>query len=170
VKDARQLLGSFGSRSGETRFATYEALIGLGADALPALREGLRDPSWQVRRWCAICLDRVADEEALVDLVPLLTDPHPKVRLWAVHSLACDHCKDGVSCPIDVVPVLAERALRDPDIRVRRMAVIMLGSELIDARTVPVLEQLIRNETDRKLRDHALRGLTRLYGTLGPNA
>jgi HEAT repeat protein len=170
MRDPRELVESFGTRSGETRFASYEALVALGPDALPALREGLRSPSWQVRRWSAISLDRLANEEALADLVPLLTDPHPKVRLWAVHSLACDHCKDDVSCPIDVLPALSERALEDPDVRVRRMAVIMLGSEFVDARAVPVLERVIQVESDRKLREHAKRGLDRLGEALGPLA
>lgn len=42
-------------------------------------------------------LDRVADAESLAALVPLLRDPKADVRLWAVHSLACDHCKGDVA-------------------------------------------------------------------------
>jgi len=122
----------------ETRFSAYTALVELGDGALPALREGLKHGNWQVRRGSAICLDQVADAEALADLVPLLRDPKSKVRLWAVHSLACDHCKDGVECPVDIVPLLIERIELDESIRFRRMATIMLATEHTDARAVPV--------------------------------
>ena len=153
------LVESFGTGSGETRYASYEALVEMGTEALPAIREGLKSPSWQVRRWCAICLDRVADQDASADLVPLMRDPHPKVRLWAVHSIACDHCKEDVSCDVDVVPLLVERALEDSDVRVRRMAVIMLGSDFADPRSLPALEEIVRTADDRKLRAHASRSV-----------
>ena len=156
------LVRGLGAPTGDERFACYQALIARGASALPAIRTGLRDPDWQVRRWAAMCLDQVADEDALADLVPLLTDPHPKVRLWAVHSIACEHCKDGVSCPVDVVPLLIERVRSDPSIRVRRMAVIMLGSEFDDPRAVPVLEEVSSRESDARLRKHAEVALARL--------
>jgi HEAT repeat protein len=160
--DLSRLVQGLGAASGDERFASYQALIAMGKTAVPAIREGLRDPHWQVRRWAAMCLDQVADEEALVDLVPLLTDPHPKVRLWAVHSIACEHCKEGVSCPIDVVPLLLATIQRDPSIRVRRMAVIMVGSEFVDARALPVLQEVLNAESDVKIREHAEAALARL--------
>lgn len=147
------------------RFGTYEALIALGEEAIPALRDGLRDDDWQIRRWCAICLDRVADGDALRDLVGLLDDPKAAVRLWAVHSLACDHCKQDVECPVDTVPLLIRRIEEDPSMRVRRMAVIMLGSELLDRRARPVFEKILVEESDQKLRLHAANGLRRLDET-----
>ena len=158
--DATDLVRAFAER--QLRFDSYQALVGLGSKALPALRVGLRSEDWQVRRWSAICLDQVADAEALLDLVPLLRDPKSKVRLWAVHSIACDHCKDDVRCPVDVVPLLIERIEVDDSIRVRRMAVLMLTGEFKDPRAVPVLRRLLRNEADRKLLMHAEAGLRRL--------
>ena len=118
----------------ETRFPAYQQLVTLGAPALPAIRRGLGHESWQVRKWSAMCLDQVADEAALADLVPLLRDPKSDVRLWAVHSIACDHCKEDVACPVDVVPLLIERIESDESVRVRRMAAIMLGTDCADAR------------------------------------
>jgi len=159
-----RVVEGLGAPTGDARFASYQALIGMGADALPAIRLGLRHPEWQVRRWAAMALDQLADEDALADLVPLLGDPHPKVRLWAVHSIACEHCKEGVVCPVDVVPLLIERVREDPSVRVRRMAVIMLGSELRDTRARPVLEELLHGATDAKLRRHAEEALDRLSG------
>jgi len=146
-----------------TRFPAYQALIEHGDTALPAIRAGLRHGNWQVRKWSAMLLDRVADAESLAALVPLLRDPKADVRLWAVHSLACDHCRSGVACPVDAVPHLIERIELDPSIRVRRMAAIMLGTDFADARALPVLNALL-GETDEKLRHHARRGLERLAG------
>lgn len=160
--DLSALVDGLGDASGDVRFASYRALVDAGAAALPAIRSGLRSPEWQVRRWSAMCLDQIADEDALADLVPLLRDPHASVRLWAVHSIACEHCKEDVSCPIDVVPHLIDRIRNDPSVRVRRMAVIMLSTEFADPRSLPILEEVIASETDRKLLDHARRGLDRL--------
>lgn len=147
------------------RFPAYQALVALGDAALPAVREGLRHDDWQVRKWSAMVLDQVADAESLAALVPLLGDPKADVRLWAVHSLACDHCKDDVSCPVDAVPLLIERIESDESIRVRRMATIMLGTDFADARAIPVLRSLLR-ESDAKLRNHARRALDH-YGERG---
>ena len=148
----------------DTRFPAYLALNELGTEALPALpalKEGLKNGNWQVRRWSAILLDHHADSEALHALVPLLRDPKSKVRLWAVHSISCDRCKGGEN-PIDIVPLLIERIEVDESVRVRRMATAMLGHECaLDTRVVPVLERILVEEDDRKLRLHAERGLKR---------
>lgn len=42
------------------------------------------------------------------------------------------------------------------------MATIMLTTEFTDGRAVPVLERLLAEVTDRKLRSHAENGLARL--------
>ncbi len=142
----------------DSRWEAYVALDALGADALPAIRQGLSDGRWQVRRWCAIYLDHHADTASLELLVPLLHDPKSQVRMWAVHSLACDRCKEGEN-PIDVVPLLIQRIENDDSIRVRRMATIMLASGGPDPRAVKVFESLLEQESDRKLLLHAGNGL-----------
>ncbi|HSR42408.1 MAG TPA: HEAT repeat domain-containing protein [Longimicrobiales bacterium] len=108
----------------------YQALVDLGSEALPAVRAGLGNGHRQVRKWSAMVLDRVADSESLAALVPLLRDPRADVRLWAVHSLACDHCREDVACPVVAVPHLIERIEVDESIRVRRMATIHVGDGL----------------------------------------
>ncbi|MGI9518388.1 MAG: HEAT repeat domain-containing protein [Pirellulaceae bacterium] len=144
------------------RYPSFAELVELGHQSLPALRQGLKSEDWQVRKWCAMCLDQVADTESLMDLLPLFTDPRADVRLWAVHSIACDHCKEDVHCHTDLVPHLVERIENDESIRVRKMATIMLGTEFLDSRTGPVFQRLLDTETDRKIRLHAEAGLNRL--------
>jgi HEAT repeat protein len=154
------------------RVVTLFELNEIGDAALPAVRAGLKHPDWHVRHWCAIFLDRGSDAETLRDLVPLLRDPEPKVRLWAIHSISCQHCKPGThradfarwggndgACPIDVVPLLIERAEQDPLVQVRKMAVIMLTDMPRDPRIPPALEGALAREQDRRLRLHAERGL-----------
>jgi HEAT repeat protein len=136
------------------------ALEGMGAAALPALRAGLRDGDWRVRRWCAYWFDRHPDAAALPLLVPLLRDPKSLVRLFATHSLSCEHCK-GTAHPVDVVPHLMERIADDESIRVRRMAAAMLAYGRPDVRAIPVFRTLLERERDAKLRRHATLGLMR---------
>lgn len=162
MPDPDSLVDGFGPAT--DRYAIYERLIAVGPSALPAIRRGLSSTDWHVRHWSAICLDRMADADALSALVPLLEDPVPKVRLWAVHSLACDHCRDDVACDIDVVPLLIRRVDVDPSLKVRKMAVIMLSSGLSDHRAVPALERVLDRETDDSIRRHAREGLDRLRG------
>ncbi|MEN8182693.1 MAG: HEAT repeat domain-containing protein [Myxococcota bacterium] len=120
--------------------------------------EGLRHGNWQVRRWCAIWLDHYADAESLHALLPLLRDPKSKVRLFAVHSVACDRCKAGEN-PIDVVPLLMERIRNDESIRVRRHAVMMLAFQHAHADLEGFFQELLDTETDPKLHKHAGFGL-----------
>ena len=154
--DPAALVAQFADAS--LRVVTLFQLNALGDEALPAVREGLKHPDWHVRHWCAIFLDRCADTETLRDLIPLLTDPEPNVRLWAVHSMACQHCKD-YECPIDFVPFLIERAETDPITQVRKMALTMLAEMPRDARIPAALERALTREQDRRLRLHAQRGL-----------
>ncbi len=159
--DPAALVSSFADAA--LRVETLGRLQQLGVAALPAVREGLKHPDWHIRHWCAIYLDRGADPETLRDLVPLLTDPEPKVRVWAIHSISCEHCKDD-ECPVDVVPLLIERAERDSVPRVRKMAIAMLASLPDDPRIAPVLQRALVVESDAKIRLHARLGLEK-YST-----
>jgi HEAT repeat protein len=141
-----------------TRVQALSRLQALGAAALPAVRAGLKHPDWHVRHWCAIYLDHDGDRDSLGDLIPLLSDPATKVRLWAVHSISCEGCK-AQGCGMDVVPLLIERLEKDTSSRVRKMAVAMLASLPPDARVVPALKAALNNETDGKIRLHADLGL-----------
>ncbi|MCG8466651.1 MAG: HEAT repeat domain-containing protein [Gemmatimonadetes bacterium] len=145
----------------EHRMPAFLALYARGEAALPAVREGFGHANWHVRRWCALFADNFADGETLRALVPLLRDPKRQVRLWAVHSLACETCKDGPN-PIDAIPLLIERIELDESIKVRRQAVAMLAEHRApDARVLPAFERIVAEETDRKLVNHARRGIDR---------
>ncbi len=139
----------------------FLALYSRGAGTLPAVRDGLEHPDWNVRRWCALFLDNFADAESLEALVPLLEDPKADVRVWAVHSLACESCKDGPN-PIDAVPLLLDRIAMDASVRVRRQAVAMLAHHRTpDVRVLPAFKRILATEEDRKLRLHAEHGVRR---------
>lgn len=151
---------------GPHRMDAFLALYARGRRVLPAVRRGLAHPNADVRRWCAIFADNFADAETLQALVPLLYDPHPAVRRWAVHALACEPCKDG-PCPLDAVPLLLERIAEDASLRVRRQAVAMLAHHVApDARALPVLARLHASDPDARLRRHAAAGLKR-YAAAG---
>jgi HEAT repeat protein len=72
-----------------------------GVATVPALRRGLHHEDATVRRVSAALLDHVVDEAALPDLVAALDDPDPAVLKSALHSLACDACKDNACRPGD---------------------------------------------------------------------
>lgn len=155
--------------NGENRMPAFLSLYSRGEAALPAVREGLRNANWRVRKWCALFIDNFADAETLHALVPLLRDPKAAVRTWAVHSLSCESCKDGPN-PIDAVPLLLERIEMDESIKVRRQAVAMLAHHRSpDARVLPVFKRILAEEDDRKLRLHAEQGVKR-YAEAGLRA
>lgn len=52
-----------------------------------------------VRVGCCQVLDHFLDEGAVPELIESLSHPHPGVRAWAVHALACDCCKEGACRP-----------------------------------------------------------------------
>jgi HEAT repeat protein len=155
--------------NGRNRMAAFLALYSRGAKALPAVRQGLQHANWHIRHWSAILADNYADGETRRALTSLLHDPKAEVRVWAVHSLSCERCKNGPN-PVDVVPLLLERIERDSNIKVRRQAVAMLAHHRTpDPRVLPIFRKIISKEDDRKLRLHAQQGLRR-YGTLGLGA
>lgn len=158
-----RLVAALGSPDGDVRFLSYEKLLGIGAAALPFIHEGLKHENWQVRRWCAMILDRMANAESLRRLVPLLDDPHRLVRLWAVHSIACDQCKGGNN-PLDVEPLLIQRMRSDRSVRVRRMAAAMLANHHYGSRALRAFRKLLEEpeEIDDKVRLHAELGLQRV--------
>ncbi len=108
----------------------YQKLVAAGPDALAAVRAGLHHANADVRHYCCQYLDRFVDSGSLTELVAMLDDPSPAVRLHTLHALACDRCKEG-TCRPEVAAVLP-RALAllrsDSNTHVRNMAVEVVGA------------------------------------------
>jgi HEAT repeat protein len=147
--------------NGQNRMPAFLALYSRGAEVLPAVRRGLQHANWHIRHWSAILADNFADDETLRALTSLLHDPRAEVRVWAVHSLSCERCKNGPNL-VDAIPLLLERIEHDPNIKVRRQAVAMLAHHRTpDPRVLPIFKKIVSEEADKKLRRHAEQGLKR---------
>jgi HEAT repeat protein len=156
---ADELVAEFANA--ENRMAAFLVLYSRGKEAVPAIRAGLKHSNWNIRRWCASLADNFADADLFQALVPLLDDPKSEVRVWAVHSLSCETCKEGPN-PVDAVPLLLDRIESDVSMRVRRQAASMLAHHCSpDARVLPVFKRVLARENDRKLRLHVEQGLRR---------
>ncbi len=104
-------------------------LMAAGMQATPVVRQGLQHPNPAVRVGCCKVLDHFLDEAALPELIENLSHPDEEVRLWALHTLACDKCKEGVCRPgeEDVIPRAVQMLLNDESRRVRQTAAGLLG-------------------------------------------
>ena len=110
---------------------------------------GLEHARPKVRADCAGALDHFADERSAEPLTRLLSDPVPKVRRTALHSLSCDACKlVPLEVTGDLVAQLIEMTLHDSSIRVRRAALGNLGASCGDPRALRTLEQIVSGESD----------------------
>jgi hypothetical protein len=102
-----------------------EALVASGDHPLivDVLLRGAEDRNPRIRAECAHAMDWLADDRCASVLLRLADDPVPRVRWFAIHSLACDDCKLAPlpGCP-DVIPLLVSRAKDDPSERVRQRA------------------------------------------------
>ena len=149
---ARVLVAALGEPG--QRSAAWAGLLALGADARSAVREGLGDGRWEVRRWCLYWVFRRAQREDVPSVLPLLRDPRAKVRHAALIALHC------TGLGVEHLPLLIERALEDESLRVRRQA---LG--LLALHAHPDLEGffagLAEGKSDAMLRKHAAVGRAR---------
>lgn len=104
-------------------------LMAAGTRATSAVRRGLHHEDATVRVGCCVVLDHFMDDDSLPDLIANLEHADPDVRSRALHTLACDRCKEGACRPAEneVIPI-ALRLLRDDrSPRVRTTAADMLG-------------------------------------------
>jgi HEAT repeats len=113
------------------------------------LLRGLEHSRPKVRADCAGALDHFADERCAEPLTRLLSDPVPKVRRHALHSLSCDACKlVPLKVTGDLVAKLIEMTLHDPSIRVRRAALGNLGASCGDPRALKAVSEIVSSESD----------------------
>src|SRR5260370_41950581 len=110
-------------------FQAYQRLQRLGPAAGAAARLGLRHASAQVREYCCLVLDRLMDPESAAALLEALDDPAERVRLAAVHALACERCKEGSWRPSAgaVLPRAITLLAPDEPAHVRAMAARVAG-------------------------------------------
>ena len=126
-----------------------------GQAGIDAVLWGLSHPNARVRRGCAGFLDHHATDACFAQTRWMaLHDPAAKVRRVAVHSATCQQCKPS---PLtgDLVGLLVQVALEEPNKHVREKAIGGLRSQPPDARAVAALEQILRAETDAHLRSQA---------------
>ena len=134
----------------------YRALLELGIQALPAVRAGLRHDDPDVRLHCCRFLDRYLSPDTLSDLMDMLNDGDERVRCSALHTLACDRCKEGTCRPeeADVLPKAIKLLAHDPDAHVRAMAIEVVGqfvhTNALAAAAISAAWQSDENSTVRK--------------------
>lgn len=109
-------------------------LVLSGPPALEAVRAGLAHDDPAVRRGCTDVLDHLVDDDALEDLVAMVTDDDAEVRVKALHALACDRCKENGCSPsvASVLPAAIDRIRHDPDPHVRAMAIGAIERWVVD--------------------------------------
>lgn len=134
----------------------YRRLLELGIKALPAVRAGLRHDIADVRLHCCRFLDRYLSPETLTDLMEMLNDNDDRVRCSALHTLACDRCKDGTCRPeeAEVLPKALNLLQRDPDAHVRAMSIEVVGQFVhtnpLASAAISAAHQADKNPTVRK--------------------
>lgn len=133
----------------------------LWAQLVDVLMLGLAHANPRVRYECAHMLDVYDDGRAPAALAPLIDDPVPRVRRMAIHALVCDACKTTPApWSLDICQRIADRALRDESVQVRRHAVWTLpkcGWSLL----VATYTEVLARETDAIVRKAAAQGLAR---------
>jgi HEAT repeat protein len=158
AKDYAALVELLGDEDPSQRWAAWHELMAAGMPAAAAVREGLSHPDWHVRRGAALYADHHPDPALLERLKLTLNDPHAKVRLFAVHALACEPCKPGGN-PVDAIPLLIRALKEDRAIRVRRHAALLLTQQPLERRVLRAFRWSLQHETDEKLLRAVRRGL-----------
>ncbi len=152
--DLQALVEQLGSRDWRT---AETALASRGEAGTAAAIWGLTHPNVRVRGGCAGFMDHHGTEACFEPLRHVaLSDPAPSVRRMAVHSATCQECKPY---PLtgDLVGLLIEVALRDPNRRVRLNALWGLHHPP-DARAVAALKSILE-EADPELQIAAYNAL-----------
>ena len=158
--ELQALTEQLGAHDWRMVLAAETALVRAGQAGIDAVLQGLFHSNPRVRRGCAGFLDHHGTDACFAPLQWVaLHDTASSVRRVAVHSASCQRCK---SCPLtgDLVGLLVQVALSDPNRRVRGNAISGLGYQHQDARAIAALEQTLRSETDpclRRAAHHALK-------------
>lgn len=111
-------------RASEARRRLMEA----GPLAVPAITRALRHADPEIRWYACNFLDHYLDSDALPELIARLEDEEPGVRGRALHSLACERCKEGECHPgeNEFMPTVLRMLESDPSPSVRKQALNLL--------------------------------------------
>jgi HEAT repeat protein len=146
-----------------TRAAYWRLWEGAMSDT-SAVRRGLRHPDPRVRAACAQILDHFLDDAAIAEIVDCLNDDHPRVRLWALHTLGCGRCKEGSCRPGEdaFLPEAIRMLQEDPVPHVRAVAATTLGRSAASRRSdvAQALAAARDGDPDRHVREAAARFAT----------
>ena len=137
--------------------AAEMVLASRGEAGIAAAIWGLSHPNVRVRGGCAAFMDHHGTDACFEPLQQVaLHDPAPSVRRMAVHSATCQECK---ACPLtgDLIGLLIEVALRDPNRRIRLHALWGMHRPH-DPRAVAALKRILR-EADPELQIAACHAL-----------
>jgi hypothetical protein len=119
------------------RRAYIDALSALGAVALPAVREMVRDPRWFVVRNAILLLRDIGGADEMEHFTAALSHHDAQVRREAVVALA--QVGGG-----DTAAKLVSRKISDPSPDVRRSAAVAAGALKSGQAVLPMIAQLDR--------------------------
>ncbi len=114
----------------------------LSQEAMAQLLTAADHPNPKVRWFCAHELDHLATNESMEALLKLTHDPVTRVRAEAVHALGCERCKQ-CNLSVDMVGLMVNFALNDPEEKVRGAAIFALGYLPADERAATALQQIV---------------------------
>ena len=153
----------------------FDSIEKMGATAVEPLIEALKDPEGAVRKYASVLLGRIGDPRAVEPLGMALYDLHHDVGKASAEALvnfgvssfeilveALEHPEMWIRIhSVDVLPGIKEprvglvllEMLKDPEREVKKHVIEAMG-ELKDPRTLPALEGIMAQRSDREL--HAL--------------
>jgi HEAT repeat protein len=136
--------------------AAVSACFKMGESAVPVLREGLRSPNRNVRRFAVAGLGQVGGPAAVPDILKFVPDKDAVMRLVAVEALRYRNSK-GLGVEKALVG-----ALKDENSQVREVAASALGGTGTKA-AIPALVEALK-DSDRSVRVVAMGSLQQLDG------
>jgi HEAT repeat protein len=153
----------------------FDAICIMDSMAVDPLIEALKDKEGAVRKYAAVLLGRIGDPSAVGPLGMALYDLHHDVGKVSAEALvnfgaasfellveALDHPEMWIRIhSLDVLPGIDEprvalillEMLKDPEREVKKHVIMAMG-ELKDQRTLPALQEIMADRSDREL--HAL--------------
>jgi HEAT repeat protein len=161
----------------------FTAIEHMGGMAVEPLIEALKDNEGAVRKYAAVLLGRIGDSRAIEPLGMALYDLHHDVGKASAEALvnfgvtsfevlveALDHPEMWIRIhSVDVLPKVKEprvalvllEMLKDPEREVKKHVIEAMG-ELKDRRTLPALQEIVANRSDRELHALAKEAVTKI--------